>query len=139
MRSNFWLSAALVFFVVLRLCPDLCDEPLHHTTIWDSPFSVRFAPVSLNYSAIEIVLCRKFSHLKSSSCHPLFLLLLLAGDVEINPGPRHFRFPCGVCSAPVKSNQRGVQCEVCANWLHTRCIGVSNEEYASLQQSDDPW
>ena len=47
--------------------------------------------------------------------------------------------PCGVCSAPVKTNQRRVQCDVCATWLHTRCIGVSSDEYVELQRSDDPW
>ena len=52
---------------------------------------------------------------------------------------RRWKYPCGVCSAPVKYNQRGVQCDVCTSWLHAKCIGVSNEEYATLQQSDDLW
>ena len=59
--------------------------------------------------------------------------------MEVNPGPRNWKYPCGVCAKPVKSNQRGVQCDVCTMWLHTRCIGISNEEYAELQGSDESW
>ena len=39
----------------------------------------------------------------------------------------------------VKSYQPGVQCNVCAYWLHARCISLSSEEHAELQCSDDPW
>ena len=48
-----------------------------------------------------------------------FWLLLLAGDVELNPGP--VRFPCTVCQKPVKCNQRGIQCSICDNWTHAKC------------------
>ena len=34
------------------------------------------------------------------------LLLLLGGDIEVNPG--QWKFPCGICSKPVKSNQMGI-------------------------------
>ena len=46
---------------------------------------------------------------KGCKCSPLFLagncsnkllivtLLLLAGDVEVNPGPEGSSFPCGLC------------------------------------------
>ena len=34
------------------------------------------------------------------------LLLLLGGDIEVNPGEG--KFPCGICSEPVKSNQLGI-------------------------------
>ena len=64
-------------------------------------------------------------------------LILFSGDVEINPGP--IKYPCGECSAPVKSNQYGIQCDVCTNWLHTIYIGLSDDQYAELQQSTDPW
>ena len=73
-------------------------------------------------------------------CHRhriVFFLLLLQGNVESNPGP--CRYPCGECSAPVKSNQRGVQCEACYFWLHASCIGPTIDDYQNLQSSDEPW
>ena len=89
-------------------------------------------------------MCDRLSTLSSLSrllsADWLLLLLLLAGDIEVNPGPvRKWKYPCGVCSAPVKSNQRGIQCDVCANWLHTRCIGISNDLYEDLKLSDESW
>lgn len=46
--------------------------------------------------------------------------LLTCGDILPNPGP-NYKFPCGVCSKPVKSNQKGIQCETCDKWYHTKC------------------
>lgn len=52
----------------------------------------------------------------------------------------------GLWSTPAKSvaslserNQCGVQCESYLYWIHTRCTGISKEEYSELQQSTDPW
>jgi len=67
------------------------------------------------------------------------MLLLLAGDVQLNPGPRNWKFPCGICEKPVKSNDKGIFCDVCQKWLHTRCIGMTDDEYSELQASPDSW
>ena len=37
-----------------------------------------------------------------------------------------------VCSALVKSNQRGIQCDRCDLWTHASCGGVGQEEYEGL-------
>ena len=39
------------------------------------------------------------------------LLLLLGEDIEVNPG--QWKFPGGICSKPVKSNQMGIKCDEC--------------------------
>ena len=36
----------------------------------------------------------------------LLSLLLLGGDIQLNPGP-NWKFPCGSCNKPVKKNQKG--------------------------------
>ena len=48
------------------------------------------------------------------------LLLVLSGEVELNPGP-NYRHPCGKCDAPVKRNQKGICCDDCSSWYHTGC------------------
>ena len=63
-------------------------------------------------------------------------LLLLAGDIEINPGPS-YRFPCTICKRPVMSSQRGVLCDCCDNWTHTKCCSISNLEYDELTAVGD--
>ena len=83
------------------------------------------------FSAESLLLCQP--------CVLRLLLLLSAGDIECNSGPMQCSHPCGVCFKPVTSRQHAVLCEVCCYWLHTKCIGVSKEEYSVLQQSDEPW
>ena len=41
----------------------------------------------------------------------LSLFLLMAGDIESNPGPRRPKYPCGLCSAAVKRNDPAVCCD----------------------------
>jgi len=41
-----------------------------------------------------------------------YCLLLLSGDVALNPGP--VKFPCVVCHFPVRSNQCALLCDECA-------------------------
>ena len=74
---------------------------------------------------------------KSKSCI-LLNLILLCGDVNINPGP-NWKCPCGLCKKPVKSNQRGIQCDSCDTWIHTRCLGMNNDEYQLLANSSCSW
>ncbi len=64
-------------------------------------------------------------------------LLLLCGDIHPNPGPP--KYPCGVCSRSVRSNQQGILCEVCYKWFHTRCLAMPCDAYQSLGASDEAW
>ena len=58
----------------------------------------RFKPLRIENSPSLVALC---------------LLLLCAENVEVNPSPKQWRYPCGVCLAPIKCNQRSVQCNTC--------------------------
>ena len=53
----------------------------------------------------------------------LLNLILLCGDININPGPA-WKYPCGLCKKPVKCNQLGLQCDSCDSWLHVRCLEI---------------
>ena len=65
-------------------------------------------------------------------------LLLLAGDVALNPGPSCY--PCTVCACSVGSNQRALCCDMCQRWTHATCGGVSAEQYSELAyQGEFPW
>ena len=68
---------------------------------------------------------------RTSSSFLVLSLLLLSGNVELNPGP-HYKHPCGCCTKPVKANQRGVQCDICDIWYHTRCMQMSSDTYEGL-------
>ena len=50
---------------------------------------------------------------------PLLLLLALAGDVHLNPGPS--RYPCSVCFNNITS--QGTRC---SHWVHSGCSDLRN-------------
>ena len=57
-------------------------------------------------------------------------LLLLSGDIELNPGPTNF--PCIVCEKGVRS--KGVFCTQCGLWVHPKCDKISEAEYKILKK-----
>lgn len=75
----------------------------------------------------------------SSNSGLLFLsILLLSGDIQPNPGP-NWRYPSGACTKPVKVNQKGVQCDVCDHWYHTKCCSMGDETYNTLANTPYVW
>ena len=76
-----------------------------------------FYQADQNYEMATAILKRK----RICKIFPLLSLLLLSGNVETNPGPQ-VKFSCGCCARPVICNQRGVQCDLCNIWFHTRCM-----------------
>ena len=61
-------------------------------------------------------------------------LLVLAGDLELNPGP--VSNPCGLCQKGCRSNQREIQCDP---WFHAKCLHTSQEEYSRLGEPSLTW
>ena len=57
-------------------------------------------------------------------------LLLLSGDIELNPGPTCY--PCAVCGKGVRS--KGIYCTNCGFWVHPNCEKISNMEYKKLSK-----
>ncbi|CAG2205904.1 unnamed protein product [Mytilus edulis] len=76
----------------------------------------------------------KISNSQSYYC---CILLLLSGDVSINPGPT--KFPCGSCGKAVRKNQKGILCDGCTQWFHVKCIELPLDEYTELSKSTDDW
>ena len=75
------------------------------------------------------------------------LLLLLSYAPEPNPGPSHVsqpqadnesHFPCGTCDVTVSWSERGVACDTCGIWYHTRCQSIPTQSYERLQE-DISW
>ena len=56
------------------------------------------------------------------------LLLLLSGDIALNPGPT---YPCSSCD---KSVRVGVFCKTCNMWIHRNCEGLTNCDLKNLQK-----
>ena len=51
------------------------------------------------------------------------LLLVISGGIEINPGPRTTKFPCGECGKSVRFGN-AIACDTCDKWYHKDCTGM---------------
>ena len=71
----------------------------------------------------------------------LLLAIILAGDVELNPGPNKNAsvYPCGLCEKPVTWNCQGVCCDACDIWHHKSCIELCTHDYELLERSNVQW
>ena len=67
-------------------------------------------------------LCKGWIH--TPAVHSL--LLLLAGDIETNPGPT--QYPCPVCSRAYSKRRGAILCVECTGWVcYTKtCSGIAN-------------
>ena len=72
--------------------------------------------------------------------HALFLLslLVLSGNVELNPGPV-FKYPCGTCSRPCRINQPSIFCDNCNIWFHKKCLKLNSLVFQDLANSSASW
>ena len=59
------------------------------------------------------------------------VLLLLSGDLMINPGP--VMYLCTVCGENVRADHRALQCDECQLWSHASCVHVTDGLYRVLQ------
>ena len=62
------------------------------------------------------------------------LLLILSGSVEINPGLRAPRFPCGECHKAV-SIDPSIACDNCHQCFHESCINMNTIIFETYQDN----
>ena len=86
-------------------------------------------------------------------CSPLFptgsnsnklltiTVLLLAGDIETNPGPEVVQntFPCGLCEVDANWSNGGIACESCDVWYHRSCADLNMSSFNRLASSSRIW
>lgn len=76
----------------------------------------------------------------SQRCHRLMIILIISGDISLNPGP--VKNPCGLCHRPVAKNHRAIYmiyCESCYCWWHIKCANITPTDYKMWGNTDDPW
>ena len=134
------LAVLCAYFLVARVSQ---PSRSHFCNTNEPPWNIRFAPEVTVVGLQELVCSNwKTGH---SLLHPTgrppsllsSILLLIAGDIEVNPGPA--KHPCGSCSKAVKSNQCGIFCEVCyfsGTTLNVSiCAFLSIRDYLSVTRA----
>ena len=68
-------------------------------------------------------------------------VLLLAGDIETNPGPEVVQntFPCGLCEVDANWSEGGIACESCDVWYHRSCADLNMSSFNRLASSSRIW
>ena len=66
----------------------------------------------------------------------IYLLLLVCGDISLNPGPVEHPCRCTVCSKLIGKIQ-AIQCDFCDLWTHRKCANLSEKQFHALGNSDD--
>ena len=83
--------------------------------------------------------CRSSEGLRSfkpSKGTNLFILIILAGDIEMNPSPR---FQCGLCKKYCKASDRLLECEECEKRFHASCSKLGDNELLRIESDDGAW
>ena len=73
---------------------------------------------------------------KPSKGTNLFILIILAGDIEMNPGPR---FQCGLCKKYCKASDRLIECEECEKRFHASCSNLGDDELLRIESGEEAW
>ena len=76
---------------------------------------------------------------KMTSNQMIFFILLIAGDIQTNPGPSAAVYPCGYCELPVTWSTAGICCDQCDMWYHKSCLGMTSAEFSELADTSTQW
>lgn len=74
-----------------------------------------------------------------SSLKWITTILMLCGDININPGPRNVKYPCQVCEKAVKWKERALACDNCLKWYHVDCLRMDSKVYEALANTSLEW
>ena len=73
---------------------------------------------------------------KPSKVTNLFILIILAGDIGMNPGPR---FQCGLCKKYCKALDRLLECEECEKRFHASYSNLGDNGLLRIESGDGAW
>ena len=73
---------------------------------------------------------------KPSNGTNLITLLILAGDIEMNPDPR---FQCRLCKKYSKASDKVIKCEDCEKRFHASCSKLGDSELLKLKSGNGSW
>ena len=66
------------------------------------------------------------------------LVLILCGDIELNPGPKQNSvYPCGFCEQKVDFGMKAICCDTCDIWFHKTCVSMTSSVYSELNSTEN--
>ena len=97
----------------------------HHTHTPIHTYTYTKSRTHKHNTCYNTFLCKEWIH--TPAIHSL--LLLLAGDIETNPGPT--QYPCPICSKSYSKRRGAILCAGCMGWVcYTKdCSGIANRRH----------
>ncbi len=123
-------------YFVAVCCKDLHDR-CTHGWMWATGCKTGCSRRKKNFPKSFFMAKFSSSGICSAPIVMLMMLLLLCGDVELNPGP--VRYPCGVCEKSVRSGVKAICCDMCDVWYHVKCLAMSNTMYNVMKNTSTSW
>ena len=68
-------------------------------------------------------------------------MVATSADIELNPGPRQIKYPCGTCGKAVTWKQKGIRCDnsECEQWYHIAYQNMQSTIYECIDSSNCAW
>ena len=147
----------VLFYFVSIFMFNVADELKHrqfhglrnNVVNYDIIIGSSLLPQDKEYRYAQVLICNSLKikvkyggKLTSTKCMQLLLcalLLLRAGDVETNPGPRQLKYPCQICHLACKRGQCAVNCDSCRLWYHKECMLMGDGVFDYLNGTDASW
>ena len=103
--------------------------------------SKRFADGSSHYftSIMKLGNHRSSERLRcfnSSKGTNLAILIILAGDIETNPGPRS---QCTLCKKYCKVSDKVIECTDCGKRFHAKCSNLGADDLLKIETGNSDW
>ena len=78
---------------------------------------------------------------RNISSYLLPIVVATSADIELNPGPRQIKYPCGTCGKAVTWKQKGIRCgnSDCGQWYHINCQNMRSTIYEHMDSSKCTW
>ena len=76
---------------------------------------------------------RRFNSSKGTN---LAILIILAGDIETNPGPRS---RCSLCKKYCKMSDKVIECTDCEKRFHAKCSNLGADDLLKIETGNSDW
>ncbi len=143
------MNLTMIFTIIIALTCQISRRPVgikQANQLYHHPHGVitnNFDPTYIDHIIVLDIIHQKvinmYGKLKSPCKHTnmylSLMLILVANDVNLNPGPsacsenESTKYPCGTCDKTVGWSERGIVCDTCNQWYHANCQSMTTKSY----------